>query len=128
MEAAEVGQFSWHELYTTDSEAAFEFYSEIFGWKKTDAMDMGEQGIYQMYGRPGETFPLGGIYNKPPEMPAPPHWLLYIQVSNLEAALETVKARGGQLLSGPGDVPGGQVAQCMDPQGCAFALYSSTEG
>ena len=47
------GQFSWHELATTDYEAALGFYSELFGWTKVETMDMGEAGIYQMYGRGG---------------------------------------------------------------------------
>jgi len=126
VEAAEVGQFSWHELYTTDSEAAFEFYSEIFGWKKTDAMDMGEQGIYQMYGPEAtEGFSYGGMMNKPAEMPGPPHWLYYIRVPDIEAAASTVKELGGQVFMGPMEVPGGDmIAMCMDPQGGAFAVHA----
>lgn len=118
------GQFSWHELLTTDHEAAFSFYSELFGWDKTDAMDMGEMGTYQMYGYGGVS--LGGMYNKPAEMPGPPSWLYYIRVADVASALERVKAEGGQVLNGPEEVPGGDlVAQCMDPQGAAFALHST---
>ena len=118
-----VGQFSWHELATSDYEAAFEFYSTLFGWKKTDAMDMGEGAIYQMYGL-GE-MPLGGIYNQTPDQPGPPGWLLYVKVPSVSDSLEVIKEAGGQVLNGPMDVPGGdQVAQCMDPQGAAFAVHS----
>lgn len=117
------GEFSWHELATTDHEAAFDFYAELFGWQKTEAMDMGEAGIYQMYG--AGSFPLGGMYNKPAEMPAPPHWLYYIMVDDVNATVEKVKQLGGQVLNGPMEVPGGDViAQCMDPQGAAFAVHS----
>ncbi len=124
--AAKNGEFSWHELATTDHEAAFKFYNALFGWEKTEAMDMGDAGTYQMYGRKGMT--LGGMYNKPAEMPAPPHWLIYAKVSNVDEAVEQVKKIGGQVLNGPMDVPGpsgDRVAQCMDPQGVAFALHSS---
>ena len=31
---AKPGEFSWHELYTTDHEAAFEFYRQIAGWER----------------------------------------------------------------------------------------------
>ena len=120
----QVGEFSWHELATSDYEAGFDFYSALFGWQKTTAMDMGEMGVYQMYGS-GE-HELGGMYNLLPEIPAPPHWLLYAKVPDVEAAAETVKSLGGQVLNGPMDVPGGdRVVQCMDPQGAAFALHSS---
>jgi predicted enzyme related to lactoylglutathione lyase len=118
------GEFSWHELATTDHESAFDFYADLFGWQKTEAMDMGEAGMYQMYGC--GAFPLGGMYNKPAEMPAPPHWLHYIKVEDVHATVDKVKELGGQVLNGPMEVPGGDwIAQCMDPQGAAFAVHSS---
>jgi uncharacterized protein len=118
-----LGDISWHELATTDPEAAFSFYAALFGWKKTEAMDMGPMGTYQMYGRPGGPT-LGGIFKKPAEMPAPPHWLLYAMVDDVHRVIEVVKKRGGQVLNGPMEVPGGGwIAQCLDPQGAAFALH-----
>jgi len=55
---------------------------------------------------------------------APPHWLYYVKVGDLEGALERVKHGGGQVMNGPMEVPGGaRVAQCMDPQRAAFALH-----
>ncbi len=121
------GRFSWHELATTDWEAAWGFYSELFGWVKTDAMDMGEGNMYQMYGR--GSFPLGGMYNKPPEVPGPAAWMLYAMVPDVNAAVEAVREEGGQVLNGPMEVPGGDlVAQCMDPQGAAFAVHAAAGG
>src|SRR5689334_2191170 len=32
-DSSKEGEFSWNELMTSDSAAAFKFYSEIFGWK-----------------------------------------------------------------------------------------------
>lgn len=116
------GEFSWHELATTDHRAAFAFYAQLTGWQSQVEMDMGPLGIYHIFGRGAQQ--LGGIYDKPADMPAPPHWLLYVRVPDLGAALERVKAEGGQVLNGPTEVPGGDfVAQCMDPQGGAFALH-----
>jgi predicted enzyme related to lactoylglutathione lyase len=120
------GMFSWHELYTTDHEAAFEFYAGVFGWEKTEAMDMGENGVYQMFGpEAAESFSYGGMMNKPAEMPGPPHWLYYIMVPDIEAAASTVKELGGKVFMGPMEVPGGDwIAMCMDPQGAAFAVHA----
>ena len=121
----ENGDFSWHELATVDHEAAFTFCSSLFGWQKTEAMDMGEAGMYQMYGLPGTAIPLGGMFNTPKEVPAPPHWLLYTMVDDVDARAEQVKTMGGTILNGPMEVPGGdRIVQCMDPQGAAFALHS----
>ena len=50
--APEVGEASWHELMTTDAAAAMKFYSEIFGWQPSEAMDMGPMGKYHMFNRP----------------------------------------------------------------------------
>ncbi len=119
-----LGAFSWHELATTDLDAAFRFYQALFGWQKTESMDMGPGGTYLMYGWPGTT--LGGIYNKPPEMPAPPHWLCYVTVPSADRGAEQVRALGGTVAVGPMEVPGGdRIAQCLDPQGAAFALHST---
>ena len=45
----QLGDFSWHELLTTNWQTAFDFYSKLFGWEKMQAMDMGPQGTYQIY-------------------------------------------------------------------------------
>ncbi len=120
------GEFSWHELATTDADAAFDFYQQLFGWEKTDAMDMGPDGMYQMYGRNGLT--VGGMFRKPAQMPGPPSWLHYALVDDVHARVETVKQLNGQVLNGPMEVPGGDwIAQLMDPQGAMFAIHSKAK-
>jgi predicted enzyme related to lactoylglutathione lyase len=119
---APVGEFSWHELATTDPEAAWGFYQDLFGWEKMSEFDMGAMGIYQIFGRRGTT--MGGIFRKPAEMPGPPAWLHYARVADINAAVEAVKQQGGQVLNGPMEVPGGDwVAQILDPQGGATAVH-----
>lgn len=118
----EIGDISWHELVTTDGEAALKFYTDFFGWTHTESMDMGPMGKYHMFGR---GFPLGGIMTKPAEMAqVPSHWNLYIRVPDVHEAAERVKANGGQILNGPMEVPGGDwIVNAMDPQGAAFSLH-----
>jgi len=124
--APNVGEISWHELTTTDHTAAYDFYQQLFGWDKTGDFDMGEMGVYQMYGRNNQA--LGGMFTKPADLPMPPNWLYYIRVSNVDEAAERVKSLGGQVLNGPMEVPGGdRVAQCLDPQGAAFAVHSRAD-
>lgn len=123
-ERATLGDFSWHELATTDPESAFAFYHELFGWEKTDAMDMGPgMGVYQMFGARGQT--LGGIYRIPSGAPQPPAWLAYALVTSSERVAGLVPKLGGQVINGPMDVPGGdQIVQITDPQGGMFAVHS----
>ena len=118
------GDICWHELATTDHRSAFDFYADLFGWQKLDALDMGEAGIYQIYGRPGE--PLGGMFDQPCEMPGPPAWLYYVTVPDVRTAVERVAELGGRVLNGPMEVPGGMIAQCLDPQGAMFALHAAS--
>ena len=119
----EIGDASWHELYTTDAEAAMKFYTELFGWKPTTAMDMGPMGMYRMFGR-GE-FEYGGMMNKPKEMAqAPTAWGIYFRVADVDAAAGRITANGGQVTNGPMDVPGGdRIVNGMDPQGAHFGLH-----
>jgi hypothetical protein len=118
-----MGEISWHELATTDWKAAFDFYHALLGWEKMDVMDMGPAGPYQMFGRLGTM--LGGVYNKPKEMAAPPHWLCYARVPDAAKAAALATRHGGKLLNGPMAVPGGDmIAMCVDPQGAAFAVHA----
>jgi uncharacterized protein len=122
--APEVGEASWHELMTTDANAAMKFYSDVFGWKPSEALDMGAMGKYQMFNRPHGM--IGGMMNKPPEMAhVPPNWLIYFRVPDINAAAERVKANGGKIVNGPMEVPGGDwVLVGTDPQGAAFGLHA----
>jgi predicted enzyme related to lactoylglutathione lyase len=118
----QIGDGSWHELWTTDAEAAMTFYTTLFGWQRTETMDMGEMGKYYMF---GAKFPLGGMMNKNADMAqVPTHWGIYFRVPDVKAGAERVKANGGQILNGPMEVPGGDwIVNCMDPQGAAFSLH-----
>ncbi len=122
--APEVGEASWHELMTTDAPAAMRFYTEIFGWQPSETMDMGSMGKYYMFNRPHGM--IGGMMNKPPEMAhVPPHWMIYFRVSDINAAVERIKANGGKILTGPMEVPGGAwIVNAVDPQGTAFSLHA----
>jgi len=122
--APEVGEASWHELMTTDADAAMKFYQDVFGWQPSEAMDMGEMGKYQMFNRPHGM--IGGMMNKPPAMAqVPPHWLIYFRVPDINAAAERVKKNGGTVVNGPMEVPGGDwILNAIDPQGAAFALHA----
>ncbi|MBM4367383.1 MAG: VOC family protein [Deltaproteobacteria bacterium] len=114
---------AWHECYTTDVEGAIAFYSGLFGWEKTDSMEMaGGAGVYQMFGKGGKTF--GGMMLKPAEMPMPA-WLYYFSVPSADEVATRAKALGAHVILGPMDVPGGgRIAVALDPQGASFAVYS----
>ena len=118
-----VGEFSWHELATSDYKKGFAFYQAMFGWQMIAEHDMGPMGVYAIFGRDGRE--MGGMFTIAPGMPMPPNWLQYVRVDNADAAAEQVKANGGTIINGPMEVPGGdRIAQCLDPQGAAFAVHA----
>jgi predicted enzyme related to lactoylglutathione lyase len=120
-----LGHFGWAELNTTDHPSAWKFYSELFNWKHTRSMDMGrELGEYFMFGlEPDKSF--GGMCNAATMMNAPPHWIHYVNVRSVDETAKRIPEKGGRVMNGPMDIPGGdRIAQCMDPQGAMFAIYS----
>lgn len=119
------GNVGWHELYTTDWESAFGFYSDQFGWAKDRAVDMGAMGTYQLFAAAEGEEAIGGMMNMP-QLPSPA-WGFYFVVEGVEAAAERVKAAGGEVVMGPMQVPDGSfVIQGRDPEGTMFALVSKT--
>jgi uncharacterized protein len=122
---AAVHEFSWHELATSDPVAAFEFYQALFGWVKSQAMDMGPDGMYQMFDREG--IMLGGFYRAPAQQGSPA-WLHYIRVDDVDRAAKQIPAAGGRVTRGPMEVPGGsRIVIGVDPQGAPFALHSKAD-
>jgi uncharacterized protein len=123
-DASQPDEFTWCELLTTDHQAAFAFYSQLFGWKQSGEMDMGPMGQYLIYRNAGGDRDLGGMFTKSKDMPMPPTWFHYVHVKELDATLERATAKGGQVMNGPMEIPGGgRIVQLLDPQGAAFALH-----
>jgi len=120
LEVMTPGLNGWNELYAADGASAFDFYAQVFGWTKDQAMDMGDMGIYQTFAQDGVM--IGGMMTKPANIPMP-CWGYYFIVRGIDTAIEAVKAGGGTVLHGPTEVPGGGfTAQFVDPQGAYFAL------
>jgi uncharacterized protein len=114
------GDISWTELMTADLDGAWAFYEKVFGWVKTDAMEMPGMGTYQMFGVGDLT--LGGMMKTMEGVP--PNWGYYIKVADIHAAIKRATDRGASVLNGPMEIPGGDlVAQLMDNQGGAFSLH-----
>jgi predicted enzyme related to lactoylglutathione lyase len=114
------GEYSWHELTTTDPKAAFAFYSKVFGWDNAGEHQMGPDAVYYMFGRNGA--PLGGLWKS---NDAPPSWLGYVRVRDVHQTAKKVTASGGRVINGPMEVPGGTwIVQCTDPSGAMFAAHT----
>ena len=118
------GTVGWHELYASDLDSVWPFYSSLFGWTKDEAIDMGAMGVYQLFAGGAGCPAIGGMMTRPPQVPQP-GWLYYITAEAIDAAAARVTNAGGQVLSGPMEVPGGSwIVQGLDPQGAMFAMVA----
>jgi predicted enzyme related to lactoylglutathione lyase len=118
-----LGTFTWHELATSDNEAAFAFYSGLFGWDAMKRMDMGPTGVYLIFGSNGVQ--RGGMYIKPAGWSAPFNWMPYAHVRSVDASCAPAESAGAVILNAPMDVPGGgRIASLTDPVGAPFAIHS----
>jgi predicted enzyme related to lactoylglutathione lyase len=117
------GHIGWRELHAGNGDEAWDFYSRLFGWEKSQAMDMPGLGVYQMFSTGDEPM-AGGMMTMMPGTPRP-HWLFYFNVEAIDAAASRIKKGGGTLTIEPMEVPGGQwTINARDPQGQAFGLLA----
>ncbi len=118
------GTAGWNELHAGDHHQAWQFYSQLFGWKKSQTIDMGEMGGYDLINVNGQD--TVGMMQRQSNMPMPV-WVYYFFVDGIEAAEKRLTVNGGTVVFGPEEVPGGQwIINATDPQGGFFALVSNT--
>ena len=118
-ELGKPGRVGWHQLLAADWQKAFAFYGELFGWQRADA-EIGPGDGYQLFSAGGRM--IGGMFTKRRTDPVP-YWVYYINVDDIDAAMEHVKTAGGRIFESPVQTPGGSwIVRCGDPQGAAFAL------
>ena len=115
--------FCWADLSTPNSERAGKFYAELFGWQlMKDEKD--PSGYIHI--KNGEHF-IGGIPPAEHRNPnSPPHWLIYFQVADVQAATAKVGQLGGKVLMPVRAMENvGTWSIVSDPQGAAFSLFKS---
>lgn len=116
------GTAAWHDLTTSDGNAAFAFYADLFDWSRSGTVDMGPNGMYQIFAAGSER--LGGIMNRVASSPIS-GWFFTFHVTEIHAAADRVKQQGGQVIHGPSIVPGDrQIAHCRDPLGALFGIVA----
>lgn len=91
------GTFGWNELMTSNIEASKEFYARVAGWTYQD-MPMGEAGDYTLAFIAGNPVPVAGLMPWPASQPGSNDWFAYINVDDIDAAVEAAKAGGGTVM------------------------------
>jgi uncharacterized protein len=116
------GRFVWYELMTTDMESAKAFYANVVGWRARDASTPGPAYSLLTVG----DSPVAGVMNLPSEARRtglPPHWIGYVAVDDVDAAVDRTRQLGGSVRVPPADVPGiSRFSVVADPQMATLAL------
>ena len=114
--------FVWHDLMTTDVNAAKAFYAKVIGWNMQSFPGNDDYTVVSA-GNVG----VGGIMPIPPaacERGAPACWQGYIAVDDVDARASRIAAAGGAVIQAPQDIPTvGRFAVVADPQGAVFFIF-----
>jgi hypothetical protein len=117
------GKFVWFELVSKDPKKAQAFYGDVLGWK-VQAFPMGDQTYEMIYA--GDTM-IGGY--AAPKSDRPSHWISYVSVEDVDAAVKAAAANGGKVVDAPYEIPGvGRTARIADPQGAEICPFKNTTG
>ena len=119
----ESGAVVWSEVMTNSPSEAGAFYGAVVGVEMTSApMD------YYLLRVAGSS--VAGVLQITPEMHgAPPCWVVYFGVDDVDAKTAQTQELGGTVLVPPWDVPSeGRIAVLQDPQGAVFNLFQPLPG
>ena len=113
------GAWLWNELHTTEPAKALSFYEKVVAFSHR-SMNMGPGGTYHILSRDG--IDRGGVTGH--LLPgAPPQWLPYVAIDDVDATIDRARKRGATILAGPEDIPGiGRFGVMQDPTGAVLAI------
>jgi predicted enzyme related to lactoylglutathione lyase len=115
----ESGTLCWADLSTPDSGRAKQFYESLFGWKVGAAEQYPPDYLVI---KNGEEL-IGGIQPAAYWNPnAPPHWMLFFLVGDVDGLAAKAKGLGGAEHLAPMSVGGARLSVLADPQGAAFSI------
>lgn len=127
MSKSKTGQVVWHDLFTPDTDRAMAFYKSVAGWSYVTehATDFAWGG-----GEKDFILALSGDEAGAGILPAPrglaEGWLAYVEVPDVDAALDQAEVHGGGIVRHPFEVPGvGRNAVIRDPQGALIGVSLS---
>jgi hypothetical protein len=116
------GRPIWIELYTTDTDAAREFYTGLFGWTVQESGP--EYGGYALFLRDGA--PVAGLMSN--HQGGPDSWTVYLESNNAEDTVAMARENGGEVIVETMEVGDlGQMAVVTDAAGAAVGVWQPGE-
>jgi predicted enzyme related to lactoylglutathione lyase len=114
----EPGRFVWHDLLTTDVNAAKRFYGDLFGWRFEDTKRGDRPYVIARLA----SGPVAGLVDVSGIADAGPQWLSFMAVVNIDKTIAAAQADGAKILVQPRDLPLARAAVVADPQGAPLGL------
>jgi predicted enzyme related to lactoylglutathione lyase len=113
-------EIGYYVLSRPDLDRAKAFYGAVFGWRYADENTTpgGHRGAHVVSSK----VPFG-LTDDPGIRP----WHPWFRVQDLQAALDRIRAAGGEVLGEDTYASGGN-ARCRDDQGVEFELYQPNPG
>jgi uncharacterized glyoxalase superfamily protein PhnB len=111
------GKICYLEIPAADVDRSSRFYHDAFGWElrtRGDGAVAFDDAVNEVSG--------SWVTGRPPS--AEPGIMVHIMVADLDAALETIRAAGGEVLNDDA-APGERVAHVRDPAGNVIGIYQA---
>jgi predicted enzyme related to lactoylglutathione lyase len=121
---AEPGSPVWFEVLSRAYPQTVKFYQDVLGWE-TETMSDTDEFRYTTLGGGREA--KAGVMDAEGILPegVPSNWQIYWGVENTDAAVETARRLGGQVVRNAEDTPFGRIATLTDPLGAAFLIHQN---
>ena len=117
------GSIVWQDLTVDNAEEISRFYERVVGWERS--VHPGIEDFNMSI--PGEETPTAGVcYAAGTNAGVPPHWIIYVSVSDVNEAIRNAEEAGGKLVDGPRYVGNHLFCIVQDPAGAYIGLISST--
>jgi predicted enzyme related to lactoylglutathione lyase len=119
----EPGSVVWNEQISQDPDRARTFYGAVFGY--TFAATDGT-AAYWTITPPGAAESVAGLGTWQGAVAgAPPHWMTYFLVDDVDDTVATAEGAGGTTAQPATDTPFGRIAVLVDPTGAMFSVMSA---
>lgn len=131
MYGSQLGDMAWMDLSVSHATQVKDFYQKVLGWR-SEAVNMscdGEQySDFAMSSNSSEetssvNFVTGICHAKGANADMPATWLPYFLITDIELAISTVQAEGGELVTDIKSMGEDKYVVVKDPAGAQCALY-----
>ena len=118
------GKVDWVDLTIPNAEPIRDFYQAVVGWT-AEGLSMGDYEDYVMKRDTGSAV-AGICWKRDVNANVPSGWMVYVSVSDLDAAMERAKSKGGKILEvRKNDKDKNFMAYVEDPSGAVCALVQA---